>query len=291
MTGSTFTGDSGSRKVEELARRNPALVTAARLGWVAKGVVYALIGVLAVPIALQGAGSDRSGAGTGEASQTGAVTEIAQTSFGSVALWVIALGLVLYVIWRLITIALPAENSARVWVTRAGYLASALVYSALAWSAVSFALHKQGAAESDDAKVERYTRELMGVAVGRWLVGAIGVALLAIGIYFVARGLRANFRDELEPGAVGPFSHESIVTLGRVGWVGRGVVMLLVGWFIVRAAIAFRPDEAKGIDGALRQATGSTLGALLVGLAAVALVVYGLFCVVSAPRERLTGAD
>ena len=91
-------------------------------------------------------------------------------------------------------------------------------------------------------------------------------------LYFVVKGLRAKFRDELEPGGVGPVSHESIVTLGRVGWVGRGIVMGLVGWFLTSAAVQFRPDEAKGIDGALREVTDSTLGALLVGFAAVALV-------------------
>ena len=130
---------------------------------------------------------------------------------------------------------------------------------------MSFARHDPAAAsgESEDAKVERFTRELMEKSGGRWLVGAIGVTLVAVGAYFVIKGLRATFRDELEPGGVGPFSHEAIVTLGRVGWAGRGVVMGLVGWFVTRAAIEFNPDEAKGIDGALRDATGSSLGALL----------------------------
>jgi Domain of Unknown Function (DUF1206) len=67
--------------------------------------------------------------------------------------------------------------------------------------------------------------------------------------------------------------------------------MGLVGWLLIRAAVRFRPDDAKGFDGALREVTGSTPGAVLVGFAAVALVLYGLFCVVSAPRQRLTGAD
>jgi hypothetical protein len=167
------------------------------------------------------------------------------------------------------------------------------VYAALAWSAVTFARHREaaGGAESEDAKVERFTRELMEKTGGRWLVGAIGITLVAVGIYFVFKGLRATFRDELEPGGVGPLSHETIVTLGRIGWTGRGVVMALVGWFVTNAAVQFRADEAKGIDGALRDATGSTLGALLVLFAAVALAVYGAFCVISAPRERLTGAD
>ncbi|MET0909500.1 MAG: DUF1206 domain-containing protein, partial [Ilumatobacteraceae bacterium] len=72
---------------------------------------------------------------------------------------------------------------------------------------------------------------------------------------------------------------------------GRGIVMGLVGWLLIRAAVRFKPDDAKGIDGALREVTGSTAGSMLVGFAAVALVLYGVFCIVSAPRQRLTGAD
>jgi Domain of Unknown Function (DUF1206) len=286
MTSSTY---AGSRKVEEGARRHPSLVTLGRFGWAAKGVVYIMVGILAVPIALQALGAEQA-AGGEEASQLGAIAEIADTSFGVFALWVIAIGLALYVVWRLVSILLPAENSAKTWLTRAGYLVSAVVYAALAWTALSFA-RQSGTSESEDAKVEEFTRDLMDKTGGRWLVGAIGVTLIVVGAYFVIRGLRASFRDELEHRGVGPFSHESIVTLGRVGWVGRGVVIALVGWLFLRAAIRFRPDEAKGIDGALRDVTESTPGAVLVGLAALALIAYGVFCVISAPRQRLTGAD
>jgi Flp pilus assembly pilin Flp len=126
---------------------------------------------------------------------------------------------------------------------------------------------------------------------GRWLVGAVGVIMIAVGVYFVVRGVRAKFRDELEPGDVGPFRHEWIVALGRVGWVGRGIVMALIGWFLARAAVRFRPEEAEGLDNALRNVTGSTAGALLVVFIAVALILYGAFCVISAPKQRLTNAD
>jgi len=293
VTSSTFTGETGSRKVEQVTHRHPGLVAVSRLGWVAKGVVYIVLGVLAVPIAVQGSGADAAPQSGTEASQIGAVTEIADASFGEFALYVIAIGLALYVAWRLVSIVLPAENSAKAWLTRAGYLVSAAVYAALAWSALSFARHTSASSgsESEDAKVERFTRELMEKTGGRWLVGAIGVAVICVGAFFVVRGLRATFRDELEPRGVGPFRYEWIVTLGRVGWVGRGLVMVLVGWLLTRAAVRFRPEEAKGFDGALREVTGSTVGTALVAFAAAGLVLYGLFCVISAPRQRLSGAD
>ncbi|MGD9704051.1 MAG: DUF1206 domain-containing protein [Acidimicrobiia bacterium] len=297
MTSTTLTGESGSHKVEQIAHRHPSIVTAARLGWAAKGVVYLLLGVLAVPIALDGLGGSDAGAGGQEASQTGAVARLGESSLGSVALWAVAIGLALYVVWRLASILLPADNTAKAWLTRAGYLVSALVYAGLAWTAVTFAQHGGASnasgtgSESEDAKVERFTRELMDKSGGRWLVALVGAAVVGIGAYFVIKGLRATFRDELEPGDVGPVGHESIVMLGRVGWVGRGIMMGLVGWLLIQAAAHFDPEEAKGIDGALRDATGSTFGSLLVLFVAAALIVYGAFCVISAPRQRLTSAD
>jgi hypothetical protein len=293
MSSHTFAGETGSRTVEQVAQRHPGLVTVGRLGWVAKGVVYGLLGVLAVPIALQGGHEARSGdAQQQEASQLGAVAEIAESSFGRPLLYLMAVGLVLYAAWRLVSVALPAESSAKALLTRVGYLISAAVYATLGWTAISFARRERSAgAESEDSRIEQFTRDVMANTAGRWLVGALGAAVVGIAVYFVMRGVKASFRDELEPRDVGPVGHQSIVTLGRVGWVGRGVVTGLVGWLLIRAAVDFRPDEAKGFDGALRAATGSAPGSILVGFAAVALIVYGIFCIVSAPRQRLKSAD
>ncbi len=272
--------------------QHPTLVALGRAGWVAKGIVYGLVGVLAVPIALDG-GSDTSGAGgqQGEASQTGAVQEIAESSYGTPLLVAIAIGVFLYAAWRLVSAALPAEHSVKAWATRAGYVVSALVYITLGWTAISFVRNGGGSGQqSEDSKVEGFTRDLMEHSAGRWLVGLAGAAVVGLGVYFVVRGIKASFRDELEPRAVGPLSPETIVNLGRVGWVGRGIVTGLVGWLLLRAAVSFDPDEAKGIDGALRSATSSGVGAVLVGCAAVGLIVYGAFCVVSAPRQQLKPA-
>lgn len=285
-------GTTGSDTIERYARDHPGMVKLARAGWVAKGAVYLLLGVLAIPIARAAQGADDGGAGESQASQTGAVARIADSMFGELALWAVALGLILYIVWRLVSILLPAENSAKAWVTRAGYLVSAVVYIGVAWTAISYAragTSAQGGTE--DSRIERLTAEWLQRPAGQWLIGIVGVAVVAVGLAFVYRGISADFRKELEPGPVGPFSHETIVTIGRIGWVGRGVMMGIVGWFLTRAAVAYRPDEAKGIDGALREATASGIGRALVWVVAIGLILYGLYCVISAPRERLRGSD
>ncbi len=292
LTTSTPSEESVGRTVGRVAHRHPAVIAIARLGWVAKGIVYGLVGALAVPIAIEGLRVDRARNGDQEASPLGVVAEIAEKSLGAIALWIVAVGLALYVVWRLISIVLPAENSLTAWFTRAGYAVSAVMYSFLAWSAMSFTTNDRAArgAETEDAKVERLTRDLMDRSAGRWLVGTTGVCLIGVGLYFVVKGARANFHDDLEPRGVGPISVDAIVAFGRVGWIGRGVVLILVGWFVTRAAVHFRPSDAQGLDGSLRQVTELALGPLIVGFAALALVAYGLFCVISAPRQRLTGA-
>ena len=131
----------------------------------------------------------------------------------------------------------------------------------------------------------------MEASGGRWIIGLIGLALVGIAFHFAYKGISAEFRDELEPGGVGPLGQETIVRMGQIGWIGRAVMMLLIGWFLIQAAVNFNPDEARGLDGARREATSSTVGGLLAVIAAFGLIAYGLFCVVSAPRARLKSAD
>jgi hypothetical protein len=281
------------RDVARLADRHPAVVAVARLGWVAKGLVYGLVGVLAASIAIQGLRTGSAAGGSDhEASPLGAVAEIAQSALGALALWVVAVGLALYVVWRLLSVVLPAEHTFETWLTRAGYAVSAAMYSFLAWSAMSFATDERAGrgAETEDAKIERLTREVMAHSAGRWLVGVLAACVLAVGLLFVVKGVRASFHDDLEPRDVGPVPLDAIVALGRIGWVGRGIVMVLYAWFLVQAVVLVRPSDARGLDDSLREVTEMAIGPFIVAGAGLALVAYGLFCVLSAPRQRLTGA-
>lgn len=281
----------GSDGAERFTREHPRLVGFARAGWVAKGVVYGLTGLLALLVAVRETGS-RPGAGGEEASQSGAIASVGRQSGGALLLYVIAAGLVLYAAWRIVSVLLPTDNDARGWVSRVGYVVSAVTYLALAWTAVSFARHPAAADGKEDAKVEELTRSVMDGGLGRVLVFAVGAVLVGIGVYFlVAKAIGASFRSQLAGGGVGPLSHSALIALGRVGWVGRSVMMGLIGFFLCRAAVRFDPDEAQGLDGALQRVAGSTAGTALVVAVAVGLVVYGAFCVISAPRRLLVAAD
>ncbi len=290
-------GDSdevGSDTAQDFVRHHPALVKLGRVGWLAKGIVYALTGVLALTIAAQSAGTGSGAGGSGsnnEASQSGAIATIAEQPAGAALLVAIAAGLALYVLWRLVTVILPAENSVTTWVTRGGYLVSAFSYIALGWSALSFARNPGSSDGSEDAKVDRYTRTLMEMTAGRYLVFVLGAGVIGVGAYFVSKSVTSAFEEDLDGRPVGPLSHDGLLALGRVGWAGRGVMMGLIGFFLVRSAIVFDPERAEGLDGSLRTVAGGPAGTALIAVVALSLIVYGTFCALSAPRRRLTGAD
>jgi hypothetical protein len=297
--GSTGTGSSdevGSEAAERAIRSNPAVIAFARVGWVAKGIVYGLVGILALAIVFGSQGNGGSGSGSGgsaqEASQSGALARIAESPAGTALLYVLAGGLVVYALWRLFTVIMPADNDAESWLTRGGYLVSAIVYSVLAWTAFTIAMSGGSSQQqSEDAKVERYTRDFLDMTGGRAIVFAAGAALIVIGAVFLYKAYSAKFEKQLEHRGVGPISYRMIVVLGRIGWVGRAGMMAVIGFFLCRAVWQFDPDEAKGLDGSLRQAAGSTGGTILVIVVGAGLVVYGAFCVISAPRRRLVPAD
>jgi hypothetical protein len=145
--------------------------------------------------------------------------------------------------------------------------------------------------ESEDARVERFTRDLMTDGFGRAAVFAIGAVLLVLAAVFMWQAVTARFESQLLPGSVGPVSHRMLVVLGRVGWVGRSGMMALIGFFLVRAAVTFDASDAEGLDGSLRKAASSSIGLVLVVAVGVGLLVFGIFCVLSAPKQRLVGAD
>jgi hypothetical protein len=282
----THTPTAAAREVQRTVDRNPFLVAVGRIGWVAKGVVYGIVGVLAFVVANDG------GASGDEASPRGAIGKIAESSAGTAVLWVLAIGLVLYSLFRLLTAVLPGDRDAEARVTRVGYLVSALAYGFLAWTAVSFARSGGGqseAARPDDARVSRLTGDLMGHTGGRFLVGVVGVGFLVVGGVFVYQAVTRRFERDLEPGGVGPVRHEAIVRVGVVGFFARAATMALIGVFLLRAAIDYDAQEARGLDDVLRRTAGNGWGAALVAATGIGLVLYGVFAVLSAPRQRLAG--
>jgi hypothetical protein len=280
----------GSDTAEAFVRRHPWVVALGRAGWLAKGVVYTLTGVLALTVV-----ADPFDVAEGEANQTGAVAKIAQQPFGELLLWAMAIGLFIYAAWRIVTVALPADTDGHSVLKRIGYVVSAVVYVVLGVTAISLARRPgspaSGSAPSEDARIETFTADVMGWTGGRWLVGAAGLVVFGIGVYFLVKAVTRKFEKELEHRAVGPLSWDAIRTIGLVGWIGRAAMMMLIGVFLVRAAWRFDPNEARGLDDSLRRIADDSLGVMLVFVVAIGLIAYGVFCIVTAPSQKLIATD
>ena len=228
-----------------------------RLGWVAKGVVYAIMGVLAVPIAF--------GGGDDQATRSGALGEIAENSFGGVLLVVVAVGLGLYAAWRLTTAFLPGDNDAKGLAHRIGYLISASVYGYLAYSSLSFVLSDStagsgGSGSGGQSHLEKISRTLMESSGGRWLLGIGALVGLGVAGYFMKKAVTQSFKDRLALGGASQDERELIEKSGMVGWIGRSITTGLLAFFVLVAAWTADPDEAKGLDEALRSTADSWWG-------------------------------
>jgi amino acid transporter len=269
--------DGWASDVDDVVDDHPELERLTQLGWIAKGLVYLLMGLTTAQIARQDAPSD-------DASPEGSVGRIAEAPLGRVLLVVLTVGLLMYCAWRLLTVVLIRGNSASDWGDRVGYTFSGLFYLVLAYTSGKAAF--TGVDPERSNTVERLSKSVMELTAGRWLVGAGGVVVIGLGVFFVVhKGIQRSFADDLKSVSARPSDNEpkraALVVAGVVGWIGRGVVTALVGYFVLRSAVVFEPDEARGFDRSLREIAGTGLGSALVLVCAVGLISYGVFSLVS----------
>jgi hypothetical protein len=249
----------------------------ARSGLVAKGFSYGLVGVLAIKVAL--------GDGGRTTSRSGALQPLAHDSFGKILLVLLALGFAAYALWRFLqAIAERAgaeDGAAKAWGKRAAYAGRGLVYAGLTYSTVRI-LTGSGAQQSQNQKAHHSAAVVLGWPGGRWLVGAAGLVLGGVGVWNLYRGLSRKFEDRWRVSDFSPAARRWGGRVGVVGHVARFVVFGLIGVFLVKAAVDYRPSDAIGLDGALQKLARASYGAWLLGLTAVGLVAYGVYCLVDA---------
>jgi hypothetical protein len=241
----------------------------ARGGLVARGVNYVLIGLLAVQIGLGTAGE--------EADRVGALHAVAKHPGGTVVLWLLAVGFAGLAIWRLAeAIYGQAGPKGHTATKRLASLARAVFYGFVCVGVVSFLLGT-GTPSSSNSQSKDITAQLMGHTGGRWLVGLIGLGVVAASIVMVIGALRRKFLKHLRTGQMSPRTRTVVETLGTVGFTARGVVFGVVGVFLVIAAATVDPASAQGLDGGLHKLTTTPLGPWLLIAVALGLITFGVY--------------
>jgi hypothetical protein len=255
--------------------RSGAFEWLSRAGFVARGIVYVTVGVLAIKLAV--------GSGGRNANQIGALRAIAGQPFGKVLLVLIAVGLGGYALWRLFRAALGhGPEGSDDAIDRVAAFASGIVYAGLCVIAVEVL---RGGGGSGSA--HKPTAGILGWPGGTWLVGIAGVVFAGVGLYQGYRGISTEFLDESKSEEMSPRVRAAITWLGIFGYLARMVVFTLVGIFLVRAAVDYDPKKAVGLDGALAAIDHASYGPYLLGIVATGLIAFGAYSLSDARYRRL----
>jgi uncharacterized protein DUF1206 len=247
-----------------------------RAGFVARAVIYGLIGVLALKLAL--------GHGGKITDQRGALATVAHQPFGTYLLTLLAIGLGAYALWRFVRAAIGhGPEGSDSGFDRVAALASGVVYSGLCVLAVAVLVGTSGSSSNP----HKATAGVLGWPAGTWIVGAAGVVLIAVALYQGYRGLTKDFLSDSKTEEMSPAMRSWIGWIGRVGYFARMVVFGLVGVFLVKAAVDYNPNKAVGLDGALAKLENHSYGSVLLGIVSAGLVAFALYSLSDARYRRI----
>ena len=244
----------------------------ARFGFAAQGVVYIIIGSLAALAAFH-----RGGRTTGS---QGALVEILSQPYGQVMLGVIAVGFMGYTLWRLTQAIQDTEykgSDAKGIVARLGYAMIGLIYGSLAVTAVELIIGT-GTRRDDEESSQEWTATLLAQPFGQWLVGAIGVGIIAFALYQCYLAYTAKFLEQLDRSAMSRRAETWVRRVGRLGLAARGAVFTVSGVFLIVAALTANPHQARGLRGALQAVEQQPFGPWRLGVVALGLMAYGFIC-------------
>jgi hypothetical protein len=263
---------------EQIAE-SPWIERLARLGLVAQGVSFMLVGFLAVKLAL--------GEGGKATDRQGALRALAQGGFGRFAVIALAIGFGAYALWRLAQAVLGhdvEEPGGRAkWSKRLSSLGKAAIYGALCAAAVSILIGEKGNGnEEKDA-----TKGILGWPGGRWIVGAIALAIACAALWNFYRAVSGRYKDSLKKEQMSAAALRWTTRLAFVGLTARAIVFGIASWFFFKAAADYDPKKAQGLDGALRRLADAPYGTWLLGIVAAGLFAYGLFCLIQAKYREV----
>lgn len=256
--------------------QTPQFEWLARAGLVARGVIYAIIGVLAIQVAM--------GEGGKTTNQQGALQEIAKQPLGKVLLVLMIVGLAGYATWRIVRAAIghgpEATDDTK---ERIAGFASGIAYAMLCVTAVSILIGSGGSSGSPD----KTTGGVLGWPGGQLLVGLAGLIIIGVGLEQGYKGITKKFLEQSKTEEMSERTERAFTALGVFGHLARMVVFALIGYFLLKAAIDFNPDEAVSLDGALSAVAKASYGPVLLGIVAAGLIGFAAYSVADARYRKV----
>jgi hypothetical protein len=259
-----------SARASGTARRasdSPTARALARAGLAARGVLYILVGWVAILVAFgQTSGS--------QANQEGALQLLARQPYGLVSLWLLGIGFAGYALWRLSEAAFGVTGEGNGAGPRLKSLVRGVVYAFFAY--LTFQIIT-GTAGNQSKKQQDLTAKVMHHPGGQVLIGIVGAVIVIIGVALVLEGLRRKFLKRLQTSQMSPRTRRIVEWLGVIGTAARGVVFALAGILVIDAAVTYKPAKAGGIDKALLTLRNQPFGEVLLILAALGLIIFGIY--------------
>jgi hypothetical protein len=264
------------------AATGPWMTVLARFGYAAKGVVYLLIGGIAAKVAI--------GAGGAVTDQKGVLHTILDQSYGPILLGVVAVGLFGFALWCFIQAVFDTEGkgtTAKGLIARIGYAAVGITYAALAYGAFQLVVGSGSGGKGSNASTQDGTALLLKQPFGRALVIIVGLLVLGVAGYLFYTAYAAKFQAQLNVATLPAQVKQLIIAVGRAGYAALGVVTIIIGIFLIVAALQHNASQAKGLDGALQELAHQRFGPVLLGVVAVGLFAYGVYSLVEARYRRV----
>jgi len=276
---------STTSATDVLPSKQEAIVRAGRLAIGTQGVLYVILGLLAVRVA---AGDDGA-----QPSQRGAIEAVARQPFGRVLMVLVAIGLASHAAWRLLLAVRgepgSADEDGKSLAKRLANLGRAAIYASFTAAAIALAVHSAGTGSDGgsgggggSSKEQKSTAFVLSWPAGRWLVIAVGLAIVGAGLWNVKRAVTRSFLDKLDCTSVAEDKRRTVEIFGIIGYLARACAYGLVGWFLINAGWQHDSSETEGLDGALRELGTTAQGPWLLRLLGVGLMVFGCYRIMDA---------
>lgn len=257
-----------TRLTARRAARSRAMAGLARAGLLARGVLYLIVGWLALQIAFGSTGQ--------RAESSGALRVVAQTAVGTFVLWLLAIGFAGLALWRLSEAIWGSPGQGRKATVRLAALGRAVIYGVFSFTILKYALGL-GAPASSNSQSRDLTAAALRQPGGQILVTLIGLAVIAAGLAIAWQAWRKTFLRRLRLSGVSRVTRRVVTRLGQAGGMARGIVFAAAGVFLVVAAVHAQPSQARGIDATLRALAATPLGPLVLVVVAAGLVLFGAY--------------
>lgn len=253
----------------------------ARLGYASKGLVYFIVGFLAAQAAFSIGGRTTD--------TSGALSEIVNQPFGKFLLFLVTIGIIGYALWRIVQTILDPEHQgdkmdAKRIAQRIGYALSALAYAGLALTAVKLIMGS-GGGKSDTT--EDLTAQILAQPFGQWLVGLAGSIVIGVGFSYFYEAYKAKFRRHFKLDEMSQTELIWATRLGRFGIAARGIVFVIIGFFLIQAARLSDASQTKVLGDVLAILAQQPFSPVILALVPLGLIAYGIYSVIEARYRRL----